>query len=500
MTLRQRLDQRQVQKLILAPALQQAIKLLPLTTLELIEVIDAELAQNPMIEIEGESLDRAAPEPGQAAEEREAREEREEGKAPDDGPAELKLPAADPDFEPPAAEGFDASFQEYLDDGFRPHFYENREAVSLENTLSRTPSLWDHLNWQATLTFLGKDDLEVAQFVIGNINEDGYLETSVEEVARLGRTTPEKVNEVREKIKTFDPVGCGSLDVREALLVQMDHLQIQDAVARTMVSEHLALLEKSDFAHLSRALGIPIAEIKDHMDLIKGLDPTPGRKYSEEKTTYVVPDIIITKEGDDWAIALNDDGLPRLRISRYYRGLLARAAQDQPEAYRFLVDRMKKALWFLRSLDQRNKTIFKVAQYIVNKQRGFFDKGLDDIKPLTLMEIAQSIGVHESTVGRVVANKYIQTPQGVYPLKYFFHKSLPGSYGEEVSSLRIKEKIKKLVEGEDPSNPLSDIEIGDLLARENLKVARRTVAKYRTQLRIDPSHIRKRKSIVEERA
>ena len=494
MTLRQRLDQRQVQKLILAPALQQAIKLLPLTNLELIEVIDAELAQNPMIEVEGESLDRTAPEPGQTPEERDAE------KAPAEGLNDLKLPAADPEFEPSANDGFDARFQEYLDDGFRPHFHENREAVSLENTLSRTPSLWDHLNWQATLTFLDKDDLETAQFVIGNINEDGYLETSVEEVARLGRTTPETVNRVRETIKTFDPVGCGSLDVREALLAQMDPLQIQDPVARAMVADHLGLIEKSDFAHLSRALGIPIAEIKDHMDLIKGLDPTPGRKYSEERTTYVTPDIIIAKEGDDWTIVLNDEGLPRLRISPYYRQLLARAAQDQPEAYRFLVDRMKKAVWFLRSLDQRNKTIFKVAQYIVNKQRGFLDKGLDDIRPMTLMEIAQAIGVHESTVGRVVANKYIQTPQGVYALKYFFHKSLPGSYGEEVSSLRIKEKIKKLVEGEDPVHPLSDIEIGDLLARESLKVARRTIAKYRMQLRIDPSHIRKRKSIVEERA
>jgi RNA polymerase sigma-54 factor len=494
MMLRQRLDQRQVQKLILAPALQQAIKLLPLTNLELIEVIDAELAQNPMIEVEGESLDRAAPEPGQSPEEREA------DKGPEEAPAVLKLPAEDPTFEAPASGEFDPGFQEYLDDGFRPHFYENREAVSLENTLSRTPSLWDHLDWQAGLTFFDKEDLEIAQFIIGNINEDGYLNSSVEEVANLSRTTAEKVNEIREKIKTFDPVGVGSLNLREAWLAQMDYLQIQDDVARAIVANHLPLLEKSDFVQLARALNIPMAEIKDHIDLIKGLDPTPGRKYSEERTTYIVPDIIIAKEGDDWTIALNDEGLPRLRISPYYRRLLAQASQDQPEAYRFLVDKMKKALWFLRSLDQRNKTIFKVAQFIVNKQKGFFDKGIDDIKPLTLMEIAQEVGVHESTVGRVVANKYILTPQGVFPLKYFFHKALPGSYGEEVSSLRIKEKIKKLVDGEDSANPLSDIEIGDLLAKENLKIARRTVAKYRMQLKIEPSHIRKRKSIMEERA
>jgi RNA polymerase sigma-54 factor len=493
MTLRQRLDQRQVQKLILAPALQQAIKLLPLTNLELIEVINTELAENPMIEIEGESLDRTAGEPAPPAEERVVE------KGPDEALQELKLPAAEPDFDRKAESEFSVQFQEYLDNGFRPHFYENREAISLENTLSRTPSLWDHLNWQASLTFFDEGDLEIAQFIIGNINEDGYLGSSVEEIAALCRTTPDKVDRIREVIKTFDPVGVGSLDVREALLAQMDQLEIRDEFARAIVTHHLPLLEKSDFAQLSKVLNIPLADLKDHIDMIKGLDPKPGRKYSEEKTTYVVPDIIVTKEGDEWKISLNDDGLPRLRISQYYRRLLAEASQSQPEAYQFLMDKMRKALWFLRSLDQRNKTIYKVAQFIVNKQKGFFEKGIDAIKPLTLMEIAQDIGVHESTVGRVVANKYILTPQGVFPLKYFFHKSLPGNFGEEVSSLKIKEKIKKLVEAEEPANPLSDIEIGDLLAKDNLRIARRTVAKYRMQLKIEPSHIRKRKSIMEER-
>jgi RNA polymerase sigma-54 factor len=494
MTFRQRLDQRQVQKQILAPALQQAIKLLPLTNLELIEVINAELAQNPMIEIEGESLDRTSTEAGESAEERETEKPR------DETPSELKLPAEDPSFEPHDADGFDARFQEYLDDGFRPRFREDRAAVSLENTLSRSPSLWDHLEWQATLTFHDREDLELAEFIIGNINEDGYLEASVDELATLFRTTPERLDAIREKIKAFDPVGCGSLNVREAWLAQMDSLQLQDPVAREIIANHLALLEKSDFVQLSRVLNIPRDEIREHVDLIKSLDMKPGRKYSEEKTTYIVPDIIVSKEDDDWKITLNDDGLPRLRISPYYRQLMARASQGQPEARRFLEESLKKAVWFMRSLAQRDKTIFKVAQYIVNKQKGFFEKGLDDIRPLTLMEIAQEIGVHESTVGRVVANKYILTPQGVFPLKYFFHKSLPGGTGEEVSSLLIKEKIKKLVEGEDPANPLSDIEIGNLLARENLKIARRTVAKYRMQLKIEPSHIRKRKSIMEERA
>jgi len=495
MTLKQRLDQRQVQKLILAPALQQAIKLLPLTNLELIEVIDEELSQNPMIEIEDEALE-SKPKDSETVAAEEAGVKNKESLL-----ESLSLESTEPKMSGEAIDNaFLAGFQEYLDEGFRPHFSESRDAVSLENTLSRTPSLWDHLNWQATLTFFEAEDLEIAQFIIGNINEDGYLTSSVEEVARLSRTTPEKVEAVRSKIKTFDPVGCASLDLREALLAQMDHLQLQDETARTIVTQYLPLLEKSDYAQLARLLNIPMAEIRARFDIIKTLDPAPGRKYSEEKTSYVVPDIIITKEGDDWTVTLNDEGLPRLRISGYYRQLLAQAADRQPEATRFLKDRLKKALWFMRSLDQRNQTIYKVARFIVNRQKEFFDKGIDFIRPLTLMEIAQDIGVHESTVGRVVANKFMMTPRGVFSLKYFFHKSLPGNYGEDVSSLKVKDRIRKLVEAEDKDNPLSDIEIGDLLAREDLRIARRTVAKYRNQLRIEPSHIRKRKSVMEEKA
>lgn len=494
MTLRQRLDQRQVQKLILAPALQQAIKLLPLTNLELIEVIDEELSQNPMLEIEDEARERE-PKDSETLAAEEAGVKNEAGLL--EG---LSLESTEPKLAgDPAVDSVVSDFQEYLDEGFRPHFTESRDAVSLENTLSRTTSLWDHLNWQATLAFTDPGERELATFIIGDINETGYLETGVGELARLFQTTPEKVEAVREKIKTFDPVGCGSLDLREALIAQMDHLQVQDDVARAIVDGHLALLERSDYAQLARVLGISLAEIRERIDLIRSLDPAPGRKYSEERTTYVVPDIIVSKEDGEYKVEVHDEGLPRLRISSYYRRLLAQAAEGDPEARAFLKDKLKKALWFLRSLDQRNQTIYKVARFVVDRQKDFFDKGIDFIKPLTLMEIAQEIGVHESTVGRVVANKHLMTPRGVFSLKYFFHKSLQGSYGEDVSSLKVKDRIRRLVEAEDRDNPLSDIEIGELLAREDLRIARRTVAKYRNQLKIEPSHIRKRKSSMEEK-
>ena len=456
-----------VQKLYLAPALQQAIRLLPLTNLELIEIIDQEMSQNPMIEFEE---DQAPP-----------KDEREEEKDSFDD------------------ETFDvgAFFRDYLDEGFRPDFQEDREGISLENTLTRNPNLCDHLNWQASLAFDDPRDLEIARFIIGNIKDNGYLAESVEELAALIRTTPETLNAVREKIKMFDPVGSASRDLKEVLLAQMDHLDIDDATARTIVTEHLSLLEKSDYLQLAKVLNLTSGEIKTHIDLILSLDPAPGLKYAQERTVNVVPDILVVKEGDDLKIHLNDEGLPRLRLSRFYNAMMSREGDGDPETLLFLKDKMKKALWFLRSLDQRNRTIAKVAKYIVDKQKGFFDRGVDSIKPLTLMEIAQEIGVHESTVGRVVANKQMLTPLGTFPLKYFFHKSLQGSYGEDVSSLKVKDRIRKIVESEDKSRPLSDIEIGDILARENLRIARRTVAKYRKQLKILPSHIRKRKSYME---
>ncbi len=484
MVLKQRLDQRQVQKLILAPALQQAIKLLPLTNLELIEVIDTELSQNPMLE--EETPEKAVKDKEETAEETREVEDGAKTETEEDQPA-------GEDIE------FESHFQEYFDDGFRPNFSERKEAPALENILSKSPSLWDHLNWQANLTFFDKSDREISQLIIGNINEDGYLSISEEELAGIAGVGSEKIREIREKIKSFDPVGVGSLDLKEALIAQMDYLKIDDPVTHQIVHSHLALLEKSDFPQLAKVLGIALASIKDHIDIIKQLDPAPGRKYSQEKTSYVVPDIVVTKEDDDLFVHLNDEGLPRLRINSYYRKLLAKAAKENVEAYHFLKDKLKKALWFLRSLDQRDQTVYKVAKYIVDRQREFFEKGIDYIKPLTLMEIAREIGVHESTVGRVVANKFMTSPWGVFPLKYFFHKSLVGDFGEEISSLKIKEKIKKLVENEDRSRPLSDIEIGDILAKNNLKIARRTVAKYRKQLNIPPSHIRRRKSIMEGR-
>ncbi|MHB8053821.1 MAG: RNA polymerase factor sigma-54 [Candidatus Aminicenantales bacterium] len=484
MPLKQRLDQRQVQKLILAPALQQAIKLLPLTNLELIEVIDEELSANPLLELEEENPE------VKASEEPPAASGPAEEAPPDTAGSEADALAEDREFE--------SYFQEYIDDGFRGNLPERPEIPNIENTISQSASLWDHLTWQANLTFFDPLEREIAERIIGNINDDGYLTSSLEEIGLSAGAPIERVRDVQGKIVMFDPVGCGSLDLKQCLLAQMDNLQIKDEAARAIISEHLPLLEKSDFAQIAKMLGVSLADVKYHLEIIKGLDPGPGRKYGEDRTNFVLPDILVYKEGTEIKVTLNDEGLPRLRINAYYRRLLARAFQENPEAYRYLKDKMKKALWFLRSLDQRNQTIYKVARAIVERQKDFFEKGLESLQPLTLMEIAQEIGVHESTVGRVVANKYMITPRGTYSLKYFFHKSLHGGFGEEISSLRVKDRLRRLVEAEDKAHPLSDMEIEEILSRENFPIARRTVAKYRQQLDILPSHIRRRKFQMEE--
>ena len=317
-----RLEQKQVQKLILAPALQQAIKLLPLTNLELIEIIDTELSQNPMLEFEEETLEKTPEEKAETGEKDKVEIDKEQEETPKDIEPEVAVESQkeSEDLE------FESYFQEYFDDGFRSYFIEKKEMPSLENLTSRKSSLWDHLNWQANLTFFNKVDKEIAQYIIGNINEDGYLTISVEEVANTSNASVEKINEIREKIKEFDPVSVGSLTLKEVLLTQLNYFQIKDEVTRTIVNDHLHILEKSDYSQLAKVLGIPLSDVKYHIDIIKDLDPTPGRKYSQERTIYVVPDIIVTKEDDKLKIALNNEGLPRLRINSYYKKLLAQAS------------------------------------------------------------------------------------------------------------------------------------------------------------------------------
>ena len=468
MTIKQKFEQKQLQKLIMTPALQQAIKLLPLTNLELTQVINQNLIQNPLLEIEGET---------QGKEEETSSEE-----SVNERDSEIM-----------------ELFKEYFNEDYSSQdFYEAKELPPLENIVSQPPSLWDHLNWQANLTFFDKGEREIAKNIIGNINQDGYLEISIEELAKICRTSKKKVERVREIIKNFDPVGVGSLNLKECLLTQLKYHGIKNELVKKIINNYLHLLEKINYEQLAKDLGLSLSELKNHLDIIKRLNPKPGAKFEKASPDYVTPDVFIEKDEKGYKVFINNEGIPKLRINPFYKKLLLNSENISPSLSKYLEEKFKSALWFLKSLDHRNSTLYKVVKYIIEKQRDFLEKGIDWIKPLTLAEVAEAVNVHESTVSRIVSNKYILTPQGLLPLKFFFQKGITDLRGEEISSEIIKERIQSLIEKEDPNNPLTDTDIVEILEKHGIKLARRTVTKYRQQLKIPPSYIRKRNTLMEE--
>ncbi len=468
MTIKQKFEQKQLQKLIMTPALQDAIKLLPLNNLELIQVINQNLIQNPLLEIEGET---------QGKEEETSSEEN--VKERDSEIMDL--------------------FKEYFNEDYSfQDFYEAKELPPLENIASQSPSLWDHLNWQANLTFFDKKEREIAKNIIGNINQDGYLEISVEELAKACHTSKKKVERVRKIIKNFDPVGVGSLNLKECLLTQLKHYGIKNNIVKKIINNYLHLLEKINYEQLAKDLGLSLSELKNHLDIIKRLNPKPGAKFEKESLDYITPDVFIEKDEKGYKVFINNEGIPKLRINPFYKKLLLNSEKINPSLSKYLEEKLKSALWFLRSLNHRNLTLYKVVKYVIEKQKDFLEKGIDWIKPLTLAEVAEAVDVHESTVSRIVSNKYILTPQGLLPLKFFFQKGITDLKGEEISSEIIKEKIQSLIEKEDPNNPLTDTDIVRILEKHGIKLARRTVTKYRQQLKIPPSYIRKRNTLMEE--
>jgi RNA polymerase sigma-54 factor len=473
MAIQQKLHTRLVQKLILTPSLQQAIKLLPMTTLELADLLNQEMVENPMLE-EVPTEDLTPPEATQATEQAEKAAE-EKGDTWDDA-------------------DYEYFFGEYLDDGYRPRQpQEVKELPPIENTLSSKSSLADHLMWQLTLNLQTNEDSlrDVGAAIVGNIDEDGYLVASLDEIAGLGNWDIGLVERALEHIQSFDPIGVGARDLQECLLLQIRHLGLGGTPAETLVRDHLRLLQNHRIPELARLLGLEPEEVKAHIELIKHLDPKPGARYTPADSQYVIPDVYIVKTDEGYRAALNEDGLPQLRISPVYRRLLDKGGETSDETRAYVKDKFRSALWLLKSVDQRQKTILKVATSIINFQRDFLDRGIEHLRPLVLRDVASDIGMHESTVSRVVNNKYMHTPQGVYEMKYFFHSGISSSYGEAVSSVTIKQRIRKIIEGEDPRRPLSDSKIMNILQKEGLALARRTIAKYREELKIPTSNQRK---------
>ena len=474
MALQQRLQTRLSQKLVLTPSLQQAIKLLPMSTLELVDLLTQEVVENPMLEeVTAEDLEPDGASPGEAA------------KSDTGADKEAQDTWDDSDYE--------YFFGEYLDDGYRPHTpREVPELPPIENTLSTPGALADHLMWQLSLQPGDEDPLvrDIGSAIIGNLDDDGYLVASVDEIAAMGEWDTGDVERVLRVVQGFDPVGVAARGLQECLLLQIAHLGLNGSVTETIVREHLKLLQNQQGQDIARLLGLTIDELKRHVGVIRQLDPRPGSRYNPTASQHVIPDVYVVKVEDRYVAMLNEDGMPQLRISPVYRRLLDKN-NDNRETRAYAKEKFRSALWLIKSVDQRQKTIHKVATSIISFQHEFLDRGIEFLRPLVLRDVANDIGMHESTVSRVVNNKYMHTPQGVLEMKYFFHSGISSAYGESVSSVAIKQRIRKIIEEEDSRKPLSDSRIVRLLQDDGLILARRTIAKYREEMKIPTSSRRR---------
>ncbi len=466
------------QQLVLTPQLQQAIKLLQLNRLELEQVIRQEAETNPLLEQELSEPQTISLEDVSADNHRE------------DG---LSLATENP-LGAEALKEFD--WEAYFQDtgSSYPSFaFEQKEAIDYERKLSRPESLVSHLLWQLYLSDLTEEERRVGEYIIGNLNERGYLTLAVAEIAKDLSVPEEAVERVRRKIQFFDPVGVASLDLRECLLVQLEHLGLKGTLAEELVKNHLRDLELARLSHLAKKFEVSLEEIEAALEVIKRLEPFPARNFSETEPQYVEPDVLVFKEGGEWVVRLNDEGLPRLRISPYYRKLLSDPSVPL-QAKQYIQKKLRSASWLIRSIEQRNRTLLRVSESIMRFQREFLERGVSGLKPLVLRDVALDLGLHESTVSRVTTGKYIDTPHGIFELKYFFSSGYRSSSGEEVAVETVKQYIREIVAQEDPLKPYSDQKIADILKeRYNIKIARRTVAKYRDQLGILPANRRKRK-------
>jgi RNA polymerase sigma-54 factor len=370
-------------------------------------------------------------------------------------------------------------------------YYEDEDRPSYENVLASKGTIFDHLEWQVGMSRFDDNERRIATEIVGNIDEDGYLRATVEEIAEVCGSDELKVERVLARVQEFDPPGIGGRDLRECLLIQVRQLQMEGTIVEAILVGYMKELEVRQFKQIARALGVDTETVAKAARIIAGLDPRPGRSLAAEDVQYITPDIFVHKVGEEYVVTLNDDGLPNIRINPHYAAEV-RGRQMDPKAEEYLNDKMRSALWLIKSIQQRQRTILKVARSIVRFQREFLDRGIGLLRPLVLRDVAEDIGMHESTVSRVTTNKFMQTPQGLFELKYFFNSGLSTTEGDFVASESVKNKIREIVEGEDPRKPYSDQRLAELLAAENINIARRTVTKYREMMRIGSSSERKR--------
>ncbi len=484
-----RFNLKQTQRLVMTQMLQQAIKLLPMARMELTQMVQNTIEENPLLEENpldenedvGENLKELGLDETSLAS---------EGMASDSEKytEDIESEPANPEVD------FETYYQENFDRGL---YYESfTEKPSIEGTLRTPPSLGDHLLWQLGATADNQKEKEIGYYIIGNLTPEGYLQGDLEEVAEECCANHNEVEEVLTMIQSFDPPGIASRNLKECLLIQLYQRNMQDCLSGTIVKEHLAFLQNNRLDLIAKKLGVQIGEVIQAVKILRELDPKPGLRYSESDTQYIIPDVYVTKvDKGEYKVTMNDEGMPKLRISPYYKSILEKEKGNKGKnsAREFMEEKFRSAVWFIKSIEQRRQTIYKTASSLVQFQEGFLDKGFAYLKPLILKDVANDIGMHESTVSRVTTNKYIHTPRGIFELKFFFHSGL-GTYlgNSNMSSLHVKNLIREIVTEEDCNKPITDEEMVEILSKKNVKIARRTIAKYRKGLKIGSAGQRKR--------
>lgn len=480
MALEHRLEVKLMQKLVLTPQLQQAIKLLQMPQLELSMTLNNELVENPFLEDTVEQ----------------------EGDAPDEAPLEMESPESE-SFT--ASEEAEAPLEQLMGFGAEEYFdsrsYDGRDlgyfspdvgqGHNLEQYVSEDSTLYDHITWQLRLSSAKGKLKEAAELVIGNIDERGYLGVSEDELAQLAECDMETARGAIALVQSFDPPGVAARDLIECLVIQLRQLGLEGSLVEAMVRQNLPDIERKRYQQIATQHGCSLDEIKQAVKVIEGLDPKPGSAFSSTQTIYIKPDVYVVRDTEEFRILLNDENMPNLRINGYYRRLLSQRNTLEKEEREYLSERLRSAVWLLKSLDHRNKTLYRVTESIIRFQYDFFDKNVSYMKPLNLKDVAEDLGMHESTISRATSNKYLSCPHGIFNFRFFFSSGLQGQDGV-VSSNYVRDMIKKIIEEENVKKPLSDQKISDLLAKSSITVARRTVAKYREEMNIPPQSLRKR--------
>lgn len=483
------------QQLVVTPQLQQAIKLLQLSRLELTTMIQKELTENPVLE-EEDSDDEATQELKASSK----GELHEKAKDEDKGHDHVSEEVGTKDGQ--LKEPTDFDWENYLDkynaadSRALPAISESPEDLpTYENTLTRPESLSEHLLWQLHLSNFSEGEVRVGEEIIGNINDDGYLQSSIEELTSKTGFSSEIVERVIKKIQDFDPPGIASRDIKECLTNQARYLGEDSKVIIRIIDEHLPDLERHNYQVIAKRQELSVDKVKELAHVIANMEPKPGRSYNQENPQYITPDVYIHKLGDEYIVVLNEDGLPKLQISNFYRRMLSREESVAGDTKEYIHNKLKSAMWLIKSIHQRQRTLYKVTKSIVKHQTDFLDKGVTFLKPMVLKDVADDISMHESTISRVTTNKFVHTPKGIFELKYFFNSKIGSMTGEgDVASEAVKNRIQRLVTSEDPKKPLSDQDLMDILKEQfKIDVARRTVAKYREMMRIPTSSRRRRR-------